>query len=108
MRTITRFRFSQPSDRVLVEGDIAVAILAAEALFGATRLRIEAGYLVKEDGATCVLESRGEAGDAMARIFAGLCAVRVGDDGFAVEHVDPTAKPAYASPRRDSRLAGVA
>jgi hypothetical protein len=107
MRTITRFRFSQPSDRVLVEGDMAVAVLAAEALYGSTRLRIECAYLVKEDGATCVIESRGEAGDAVARVFAGLFAARVRDDGFAVEHVDPTA-PKPADQQRDPRLAGVA
>src|SRR5579871_2300079 len=108
MRQITRFRFAHPADRRLVEGDVAVAVLAVEALYGATRLRIEAGYLVKEDGATCVIETRGDAGDALTRIFAGLCSARVGEDGFAVEHIDPSANPRHADSPRSPRLAGVA
>jgi hypothetical protein len=101
MRSITRFRFSHPSNPALLEGDMSVAVLAVEALYGPPRLRIEAGYLVREDGATCVIDARGAAGDALTRIFAGLCVARVGEDGFTVEHVEIT------QPRRE-QLAGVA
>jgi hypothetical protein len=98
MRTITRFRFPAHPDRGLVDDDLAMAVLAAEALFGAARLRLEASYLASDVGATCLIESRGEAGDALARVFARLCAVRVGEAGFLIEPVDGEASLPAAEP----------
>jgi hypothetical protein len=92
-RSLLRFRFASPSDATAVEDDLRLALFAAECLYGSARLRLEAAYLVRCDGATCVIESRGEAAEAAARVFAGLSAMRVGEAGFSVEHVaaDPRA-----------------
>ena len=95
-RSLLRFRFTPPSDSAAVEDDLRLALFAAECLYGPARLRLEAAYSVRCDGATCIIESRGEAADAAARVFAGLTAMRVGEAGFQVEHL--AAGPAEAMP----------
>ena len=87
MNKVVRFRFDS-SDPNSVEDDLRLALFSAGCLFGPSRLRLETNYLVREDGESCVIESRGEAGDAATRIFAGLTAARVGDEGFVVEPAD--------------------
>ena len=87
MRSVLRFRFGIP-DVDSVEDDLHLALFSAGCLYGPSRLRLETSYLLHEDGKSCVIESRGEAGDAAARIFAGLAAARLGDEGFVVEPAD--------------------
>ena len=79
-----RFNFKESADREAVEDDLGVAIFAAECVYGKPRVRMEASYLVDEDGKSCALDVRGEAGEAAARIFAGIAAARVGEAGFSV------------------------
>ena len=90
MREIVRFKFSKPVDRVGVEDDVCLAIFCAECLHGKPRIRLEVGgYLVSEDGTSCVMDVRGPAGDDAARIFAGLSSARVGDEALKVDRVVP-------------------
>lgn len=107
-RSLLRFRFTPPSEVVAVEDDLRLALFAAECLYGAARLRLEAAYLVRCDGATCVIESRGESADAAARVFAGLSVMRVGEAGFSVEHVaaDPLPAAPTSADSRASRSGG--
>ncbi len=84
MGTVLRFSFQQKTDAETLESDLALAIFAAECIFGRPRVRMEAGYTVSGDGRGCVLQVGGESGEAAARIFTGLAAVRVGEEGFSV------------------------
>ena len=81
---IVRFSFSQPPSAEELEGDIALAILGAECIHGRPRVRMEVSYAVDPRGKACVLETAGEAGEAAARIFTGLVALRVGETGYKV------------------------
>lgn len=83
MSQVFQFKFKEVS-REAVEVDIALAIFAAECVYGRPRVRMEASYLVDEDGSACVLEIGGEAGDSVARVFAGLSAARLGEEGYSV------------------------
>jgi hypothetical protein len=87
MKETVRFRL-RGRDREAVEADLGLAMLAAESLYGQPRLRLEAGYRLAANGRVCVIETRGEAGAAVARIFAGLTSARVGEDGYSVERMD--------------------
>jgi hypothetical protein len=60
MEQILRFVFERDQGREAVEGDLALAIFAAECLYGRPRVRIEASYLVEDDGKQCVLRASGE------------------------------------------------
>ena len=55
MNQVLRFKFSE-ADRETVEGDVALAIFAAECVYGRPRVRLETSYLVDDDGGACVLE----------------------------------------------------
>ena len=85
MSEIIRFRFPDESTHDDVEGDVALAVFVAECVYGRPRVRIEAGYDVDAHGRLCVLQVGGDAGEATARIIAGLAAVRFGEGGYEVE-----------------------
>ena len=88
MSKVLRFSFQEGETRATVEADIALAIFTAECLYGRPRVRMETAYLVEETGNSCVIDIRGEAGEAAARVFAGLTAVRLGEDAYTVRQAD--------------------
>jgi len=102
MGTVLRFTFPEGVDVRAVEGDMALAIFAAECVYGRPRVRMETSYLVDEGGKTCVVEVCGEAGETAARVFAGLTAARLGEDSYTVRRM-----PQAAPPQTDPRLAQV-
>ena len=93
---IVRFSFETLVDAEELEGDIALAVLCAECIYGRPQVRMEVSYAVDPHGKACVLETAGEAGEAVALVFAGLVAVRVGEAGYTVKRL-PT------GPRRAGR-----
>jgi hypothetical protein len=87
MSSVLRFSFNEAGPKGEIENDIALAIFTAECVYGRPRVRMEARYAVGDDGATCVLGVDGEAGEAAARVFAGLTAARVGERSFSVRRL---------------------
>ena len=85
--TIVRFELAGQKNKEALETDIALALFAAECVYGKPRVRLEASYLVADDGQVCVVRADGDAGDAAARIFAGLTAVRVGEKADGVRRM---------------------
>lgn len=51
---------------------------------------MEISYAVDPGGKACVVETAGEAGDAAARVFAGLLATRLGEEGYRVHRLGRT------------------
>lgn len=88
MLEIVRFTFPAPSDRHAVEDDLALAIFAAECLYGRPQTRLELRYLIDPDGERCVADVRGPAGEAALRVFMGLSAARCGDGRFSMERLN--------------------
>ncbi len=84
MSKVLRFSFKEGEPRETVEADTALAIFTAECLYGRPRVRMETAYLVEETGNSCVIDIRGEAGEAAARVFAGLTGMRLGEEAFTV------------------------
>ena len=95
---IVRFHFETLVGAEELEGDIALAVLCAECIYGRPQVRMEVSYAVDSRGKACVLETGGEAGEAVARVFAGLVAVRVGERGYTVKRL-PTGAPRHAGTR---------
>ena len=79
MSKILRFAFDETPDQEAVESDMALAIFAAECIHGRPRVRMETRYLVGPDGKSCAMELSGDAGEAAARVFAGLVSARFGE-----------------------------
>lgn len=88
MANIIRFDYAGEPDAGAVETDVALAIFAAECIYGKPRTRLEASYLVADSGKTCVLRAAGEAGEAAARILTGLTSARVGEVAFTVRRLE--------------------
>ncbi len=84
MGTIMRFNFSDGIEAGEIEADLTLAILCAECLYGRPRVRMEVSYVVDPNGKACVLETAGEAADAVSRVFAGLLTVRLGEHAYSV------------------------
>ena len=84
MNNVLRFTFAGDCDRDSVEADMALAIFAAECVYGRPRVRMEAAYDLDAKGKACVLKVSGEAGEAVARVFAGLAAGRFGETAYSV------------------------
>jgi hypothetical protein len=87
MYSVLQFKFPRVADSERLEEDMALAIFAAECLYGRPRLRMEASYLIDDSGNACVMSICGSAGKAAACIFAGLAAARFGEDSFSVRRV---------------------
>ncbi len=92
MSRVLQFKFND-GDRETVEADVALAIFAAECVYGRPRVRMEASYLVDEGGTACVLDISGDAGEAVARVFAGLSAARFGDQAYSVRRLAQGPEP---------------
>jgi hypothetical protein len=94
MGTITRFEFLPKADAGAVEADIALAILCGECIYGRPRVRMEVSYVVDPGGKAAVVETGGEAGDAVARVFAGLLSVHLGEQAYRVRRLPSAADTA--------------
>jgi hypothetical protein len=79
MSKILRFAFEGSLDQEAVESDMALAIFAAECIHGRPRVCMETRYLFSPDGKSCAMELAGDAGEAAARVFAGLASARFGE-----------------------------
>jgi hypothetical protein len=91
--TILRFELTEETDREAAETDLSIAVFAAECVYGQARLRLEMSYALDDNGKICVIRSAGEAGEAAARIFAGLTAARLGEAAYAVRVLEKGSQP---------------
>jgi hypothetical protein len=86
--SILRFELTGEQNNETVATDISLALFAAECVYGKPRVRLEASYVVADDGSACVLKASGEAGEVAARVFAGLTAARLGEAAYSVKRVE--------------------
>ena len=84
-RHTLRFTFDPGSDPEAVEDDFGLALFAASCIYGRPGVRLATRYLVSLDGRRCVATFAGTAGEAVVRVFTGLCTARLGDGGFRIE-----------------------
>lgn len=91
-----RFIFRDPVDLQMVEHDMTMALLVTEFLYGKPRVRLEAGYAVNACDGNFMIEVSGPAGETAAQVFAGLCSIRFGEDGYRVERCKPETASATA------------
>jgi hypothetical protein len=94
---VLRFVFA---DRVHIsdaEATLHLAILAAEGLFGASRVRMDVAYFVDRTRRVIYLDTGSVPGDAVSRIFTLFAAREFGDTSFTVGRVRATS-PADPTP----------
>ena len=93
-RRICRFTFGRGTDREPIEGQLARAIEIAEILHGSARVRLDAGYVMSEDGSQLVLDATTTVGECIAQVLIGLLSRRLGEEHFSVECVEEAVESA--------------
>ena len=71
-----------------IHDTLALALFAAEGLFGSARVRTELDLDFDVPGHRCAIGTLTEVGSATARVFIGLLTREIGEAGFRVETAD--------------------
>ena len=79
-----RFTISERADFMEAEATLHLAILAAEGLYGESRVRMDVSYIADETRSVICIDGATPTGDATVRIFASLLSREFGPDGFSV------------------------
>ncbi|MBI5399539.1 hypothetical protein HZB07_02850 [Candidatus Saganbacteria bacterium] len=85
MADVCRFKFKDGINSDLIESKIALAILAAEGVFGRAKVRLDAAYIVSKNKA--VIDVSSEVGEHIAQVFTSFMTEAVGEKKFIVERV---------------------
>ena len=92
---VLRFVFAHRVQISDAEATLHLAILAAEGLFGASRVRMDVAYSVDRAHRVIHLDTGSVPGDAVARIFAVFAAREFGDGSFTVGRVRATSPASH-------------
>ena len=87
--TIYRYRFGDGVPFQDVEESLLLGVLAAEGLYGAARVGMDACYCYAKERRACVIDATSDVGLAIARIFTSFLLHQFGPDAFRVEVVEP-------------------
>lgn len=79
------FTFPESTDMQQIEESLLLATMSAEGLHGRTRIQLEASYSLDSEERKAVVGAESEVGEAIARIFAALLSLTVGESGFQVQ-----------------------
>lgn len=93
--SVFKFTFGAGVALVDVEATLQLAILAAEGLFGESRVRMEVSYHCDAPRSTIVVDGSTGPGDAVMRIYTGFLTREIGPDAFSVRRM-PSARHAAA------------
>jgi hypothetical protein len=88
-----RYEFAPTISGDEIEGTLQLAVLAAESLHGAARVRLDAAYAYDPETRSVAIDARTPIGRALNRLFAGFLAREFGPDALVVERV-PADRPA--------------
>jgi hypothetical protein len=81
---VYRYHFESSIDIAEVEATLVLAMIAAEGLHGAAKVRLEASHRFDAQQRTCVIESTAPVGMDINRIFVGFLRREFGEESFKV------------------------
>lgn len=85
--SVFRFSFAPAVDLVEAEATLTLAILAAEGLFGESRVRTEVTYYADAPRSSIAVDGSTESGAAVVRIYISLLTREFGADAFTVRRM---------------------
>lgn len=88
MKDVCRFTFDDAVSREAIEGQLSLAVLVAECVFGQARVRLNVSYLTSDDSRCLAVDVSHEVGAYIAQVFTGLLIRYVGEERFGVERVE--------------------
>ncbi len=85
MSAVYRFVFSKRIRRKAIEEQVALAIKAAEGVYGRGRVRLNAGYAAADGRA--IIDASNRVSERIAEIFTDLITEKFGENSFKVDRV---------------------
>lgn len=70
-----------------IEGTLLLAFVGVEALYGESRVRLDAGFSLDPATRVCVLDASTEVGRDLSKLFLGFLRSQLGQDAFRVERL---------------------
>lgn len=92
MPQVYRYEFDQAVSQQDAKDSLLLAVLAAECLHGASKVRLDAGYCWEKAKRSCVIDAGTQVGRQINQLFTGFAIRQFGSDSFKVEPVDQKAK----------------
>ena len=86
-----RYRFADRVDLREAGDTLLLAVLAAEGLFGAAQVRMDAAFATDETIRVIVVDASTDVGDAINRIFTTFLTREFGSGAFCVKRVEGVA-----------------
>lgn len=93
------FTFSDTVPMAGVDETLLMAVVAAEGIHGRARVRLDVKFATNAEGRTCTVSADSEAGQSVAKIFAELLVLEIGDGAFEVSDGEAAQRCAGASDR---------
>ena len=87
MPSLCRLTFPQGTDTDTIESHLALAIVAAECVFGKPRVRISAAYCLSQEKPQIAIDVSTEVGEHIAQVFTGLAMRDLGEEAYTVERM---------------------
>ena len=87
-QSIYRYNFHGNIPITEAEESLMLAVLAAEGIFGRSRVRLEASFLLDKAKRSCVIDATAEVGSHISRIFNSFLARQFGEAAFTVKQAD--------------------
>ncbi len=95
---VYRFEFDDRATREEAELTLHLATYAVEGLFGAARVRMDAGYHVDEPHHAITIDGTTDVGAALVQVFTSLALREFGEEAFRVRRMPvPTAAEGRAA-----------
>jgi len=85
MTEVCRFKFKDGISKVMIEEQIALAVITAECTFSQARVRLHASYAASDGKA--VIDVSSDVGEHIAQVFTGLMIRKLGEENFSVERI---------------------
>jgi hypothetical protein len=91
MSAVYRFVFNKRIKRKAIEEQVALAIKAAEGVYGRGRVRLNAGYAATDGRA--IIDASNRVSERIAEIFTDLITEKFGENSFKVDRVPKRNSP---------------
>lgn len=82
------YTFDQDVDLEEVGGTLALAVMAAESLYGESTVKLDARYLLRPRKRQCEIDASTDVGKALNRVFIGYIRREFGDGRFKVRRMN--------------------
>ena len=87
MNEVYRFKFKHDVLAREIEDALFWAVFNAESVFGKAKVRLDASFYFDRRKKVCVIDSKTEVGDHIAKLLTSLSAKKFGEDAFRVGRV---------------------